>query len=85
MFLQDEVKAKVTNEVSKLKLKTEDNENRIEALKNLQVDIAKLTSQPASKDLIKIKQGCQSKLQEVCMYNNFDFETKHFDEKVRLD
>ena len=60
-------KATLTNEVSKLKLETEDNEKRTEALKNLQVDIAELTSQPVSKDLIKIKQDCQSKLQEVCM------------------
>ena len=61
------MKAKLTNEVSKLKLETEDNEKRTEAIKNLQVDIAELTSQPVSKDLIKIKQDCQSKLQEVCM------------------
>ena len=61
------MKAKLKNEVSKLKLETEDNEKRIEALKILQVDIAERTSQPVSKDLIKIKQECQSNLQEVCM------------------
>ena len=77
------MKTKLTNEVSKLKFETEDNEKRIKALKNLQVDIAELTSQPVSKDLIKIKQDCQAKLQEVCMYNNFDFEIKQFHPKLR--
>ena len=68
------MKTKVTNQVSKLKHQTKEDEKRIDALKNLQVDIAQSASQPISKDLIKIMQNSQSKLHEVCIYNKFDFE-----------
>ena len=62
------MKTKVTNQVSKLKRQAEDNEKRVAALKNLQVDITQSSSQPISKDVIKTRQNSQAKLQEVCIF-----------------